>query len=608
MEIVRKKICLEDFTSRIPSKRIDFIGKNGNNISWGKIAGDFSFGEKKFKYSYVMNLYYETINLLKNSNFLKKINSSYQRVATFEKKWSDYMYYYGNGYKLISLSKPDGVDETEINVETEIPKTKSSVYIKIIQNDITFYFKWCSSDDFITTHFIENRIVEVANDTSLSIKQEDYNYIIRNQVYYYWGKDEDKKDTYIRLEGDLVVVLDCEKLNHIKSEVKRVIGNENLFQFINEVDERIGKYITPSFIFDNITPLYFYDYDLDDNNQEGLLKKLEKLTEHIRENKQNKLNDITFQNYGGDVFFGYLKLMKGNAYHPQPVDGTEYNINGSIDIPLLITSKLLDLGQYKVYPIENEDLETENKDIKKIVNISGESKLKTLASRRAEFDDYNNVIIIDSNNANVNPYELNKVRNIREIVLNPDNNSYEIVGDAIISMVTDNNDITASTKIDFIYVIGGKFKLSGEIYSVIGGNPMDENFELTDDNEVYGMWYKETYNLTPTIITDNNIPYEVIVIDSHSKEETYSFDGIDYERHNFIMCDNIKYCTNRDENYTNFPIFYDEKMLGLTYPLKEKYDVTISRDSSAAFEKHLQLTEVKTMQDLEHYRNGSLLK
>ena len=35
--------------------------------------------------------------------------------------------------------------------------------------------------------------------------------------------------------------------------------------------------------------------------------------------------------------------------------------------------------------------------------------------------------------------------------------------------------------------------------------------------------------------------------------------------------------------------------------------MNIERGSSAAFERHLQLTELKTWQDLENYRNGMFL-
>ena len=48
-------------------------------------------------------------------------------------------------------------------------------------------------------------------------------------------------------------------------------------------------------------------------------------------------------------------------------------------------------------------------------------------------------------------------------------------------------------------------------------------------------------------------------------------------------------------------------MLTINYPLKEKYDVVIDRGASAAFERHLQLSELKSWEDLENYRNGMFL-
>jgi hypothetical protein len=309
MEIIRKKICLEDFTSRIPSKRLNFIGKTPDNTSWGKIVDNFHFGdEKEFRYSYIMNLYYEIIKLLKNCKVYKiKESTPYQRYLSFEKKWSDYLYYYSNGYKLISLSKPDGIDETDIKIETNLPISKTNDYIKITKNGISFYFKWCTNN-FKSTHFISNEIIKLDSAPNLTEKQNEYDYFVYNDVFYYWVYE---KSEYTRLDGDFVIVLNTDNLQFVKNEVKRIIGNENLFQFIDEVNEKIGKYITPSFIFDNITPLFFYDCDLDISNKDGLLYKLTELSEHIRE---NTLNDITFKHYGGKVFFEYLNLIKEISY------------------------------------------------------------------------------------------------------------------------------------------------------------------------------------------------------------------------------------------------------------------------------------------------------
>ena len=58
---------------------------------------------------------------------------------------------------------------------------------------------------------------------------------------------------------------------------------------------------------------------------------------------------------------------------------------------------------------------------------------------------------------------------------------------------------------------------------------------------------------------------------------------------------------------TSDPIFKDDKMLNVNFNLNEEYDVLIERGTSAAFEKHLQLSELKTWEDLENYRNGMFL-
>jgi hypothetical protein len=97
-------------------------------------------------------------------------------------------------------------------------------------------------------------------------------------------------------------------------------------------------------------------------------------------------------------------------------------------------------------------------------------------------------------------------------------------------------------------------------------------------------------------------------VDFSANEKTYTFNGIDFPRKKYILCEKIRYKSDAYKaDVVNDPIFRDEKMLGLNYPLKESYDVVVERSSSAAFEKHLQLSEVKTWQDLENYRNGLFL-
>ena len=97
-------------------------------------------------------------------------------------------------------------------------------------------------------------------------------------------------------------------------------------------------------------------------------------------------------------------------------------------------------------------------------------------------------------------------------------------------------------------------------------------------------------------------------IDFESKETVYEFDSIDFVRKKYFLCNEIKYnSSNYNNDSTNDFIFKDEKMSGLNFPLKETYDVLVERGASVAFEKHLQLCDIKTWQDLENYRNGMFL-
>jgi hypothetical protein len=59
------------------------------------------------------------------------------------------------------------------------------------------------------------------------------------------------------------------------------------------------------------------------------------------------------------------------------------------------------------------------------------------------------------------------------------------------------------------------------------------NLYLDDDIEMYGMWYKETYDIVSGITEENGVNIQYKIIDSFSKEIIYTFDGIDYKRDNF---------------------------------------------------------------------------
>lgn len=65
---------------------------------------------------------------------------------------------------------------------------------------------------------------------------------------------------------------------------------------------------------------------------------------------------------------------------------------------------------------------------------------------------------------------------------------------------------------------------------------------------------------------------------------------------------NVKY-TDTDHMYHR-EVFRQEHFLGITYKPITSVDVTVDRGINAAFERHLKLGEIKTLQDMENYANG----
>ena len=78
MEIIKKKIILEDFKSRIPSL-LDTIEDDDTINSWGKMPKNISLYEKNMRYGTLMRLYYGLLNVI--------TKSAYYEYDASKKKW-----------------------------------------------------------------------------------------------------------------------------------------------------------------------------------------------------------------------------------------------------------------------------------------------------------------------------------------------------------------------------------------------------------------------------------------------------------------------------------------------------------------------------------------
>lgn len=192
--------------------------------------------------------------------------------------------------------------------------------------------------------------------------------------------------------------------------------------------------------------------------------------------------------------------------------------------------------------------------------------------------------------------------------------TYNIIYDGIKETHTKNGTIHIvynNPQIEITYVLGGTFKKDNNGNLILNE---DNPYKYSDTNlnnwSGSGIWYKETFPMKKNCVEEFNIngDFEEIMydmIDFENKENVLNYKGIDFPRKKYIFCENIIYQSEAyKNNATSDAIFKDEKMLGINFPIREKYDVLIDRGSSAAFEKHLQLSEIKTWQDLENYRNG----
>lgn len=670
MEIIRKKICLEPFKSRIPSiidtVTINGVDKNAADGAWGEVPKPITIFGVEFKYGTLMNVYHSALKVVMNA-----------KVKEYDKK----------GNKWIDLD----YDWRDILTDESRP--------------VSFVI------DLPTFNVLDKQLV------SLVSAEEEYAYNGGVSLYF---------DEYIK---------GCE--------------------FINEVHKLIGKEVTPSKFTGIYVPYFIYLTDVAD--QITFMEDLKKRAEVICCERKR------YSEYGGDEFLAYLKALNKPTVQP-------LSTNVTIDIPLLLTSTLLDLGIYKSYDVDevftdeaNEsvtpeigewdvdlgekyceycgfslnDVKHDHSNCHPTINITkGESKLKTLRKRKRSFDDFGielpGIHIKDSLKLEM-PYQVGYIKNIqtegdkfygdvivsmtevcspsevssvvyeevkRKAIIETNGkgfkeattstpldsiktsdvkktvsygnvkmsqtdvadyalSNYTMLYDDLVSKMSklleknfpeyfcykqdydyvynltfgitdpESGDLVSSSitvtykdsvymiaddiNVNVIYVLGGRLRKNGDKLELSETSPFTLNESAYSTWDGDGIWYQEQFPLKKTCLTEYTIDgakkqYRYDVINFTNKETTYSFDGIDFPRKNYILCNDIRYRTASYHKFCTFnPVFRDEKMMGISSSMKEEYDVVIDRGSSAAFERHLQLSELKTWSDLENYRNGMFL-
>lgn len=70
----------------------------------------------------------------------------------------------------------------------------------------------------------------------------------------------------------------------------------------------------------------------------------------------------------------------------------------------------------------------------------------------------------------------------------------------------------------------------------------------------------------------------------------------------------FKISRNDFDEFENCDLIREDYLIGISYKPTKKIDVNIQRGSTSAFEKHMSFGEVKTLEDMENFKNGSFFK
>ena len=103
MEIIKRKICLEQFKSRIPSliETVDVLGvdKTKYDGSWGEIPKPVTVLGIEMKYGTMMELYHSVLKIIMSAN-IREYDESGDKWIKLDYDWRDII---NNTYRQVSF-------------------------------------------------------------------------------------------------------------------------------------------------------------------------------------------------------------------------------------------------------------------------------------------------------------------------------------------------------------------------------------------------------------------------------------------------------------------------------------------------------------------------
>lgn len=211
----------------------------------------------------------------------------------------------------------------------------------------------------------------------------------------------------------------------------------------------------------------------------------------------------------------------------------------------------------------------------------------------------------------------------------------------VIDKITANPD---EHTITFTYIMGVHLKSENDPIIVYD----DDNNKLikwdkfvrdNDENEKIGIKYQETYNYEEGSdldkLANNNFKlkdengnvigtfeFDEYVQGKYNKQlPTYKFEFITYNNSfnynktiahqdvNIVSTlTDFEASRNSFEEYTQSDFYREDYFNGITYQPKKNIDVNIQRGTTSVFDRHIAFGEIKTLEDMELFKNSSFFK
>jgi hypothetical protein len=595
--IIHKKICLEDFRSRVPgllSTVDDINNESVNKGNWGEIPYDLD---------------------------LSKINGL-ENLKQYMKDWA----YNLKGY--------DPVTKHPILPTEERLRFKS----------LMLWYYWiidlCKKSE-IYEWSVNNAIIDNTDGQWVLMDNFDiYDKNITNKtIVVYVNKNEFNEDDEIStINEEDKENWDIEKYYVVVSskEDEEFFYNHSGFEIINLVESITGRLYIPTYITGEDVPKFIYYSEIQDT-----LNSME-----IAKNTNNCCLLDKYEKMGGDNMFMFLD-KNVNRYEEEYEKFKIHKLEPYVNIPIAIISEIDDLGV--MYDSIQEWVEGFKYDKGDIVSYNGSTYISTINNNTGVYSDEYEEVYFDMLDKDDNIILTNWDEYLNtEDLLNNSNENKLIEAEATSQLSKFRtkrkcfNDEGQELEGAIPYfVIGNKINIifDDEGYVVLD-LPFMKNVPINVRSDEENTYADVLYDI---IEEDNIVRFKYVLGGRLNRNGGYSYntDGIHYEEAYIFsweitlenidgVCRRVKYrlvnyglnvdngstnpilskVTYKSNNVWNYenaisaPLFRKDSLIGFMEKPKEDIDISIDRGLSHAFEKHLMLCETNTFNDLQNYKNN----